>query len=279
MAQNYASKYQKTIDEVFRLESVTSEIINKGIKLDFAGVNSVTIYTVDTVPEVNYVRAGVNRFGSLVELGTGRQTFVLSQDKSFTFSIDRGNLEDSIMVQEAGSALQREIEVVCVPNTDIYRLGVLQAYGVANSQSATALTSTTNVYVKVVEAGLALTNRRVPKKNRVMYATATTVSKLKQDTTNFVKPSDLAQQEIMMNGVVGKVDGNVIIEVPDDYLAANTAFIIVTKDVLVAPHKFDTYRTLKEVQGVDGWVVEGRRYYDAFIPTQRGKALQVHMNA
>ena len=278
MAQNYASKYQKQIDEVFRLESVTSSIINNGIRLDFSGVNTVTIYTVDTVAENNYVRSGKDRFGTLVELGTGRQSFVLSQDKSFTFSIDRGNLEDSMMAQEAGAALQREIEVVCVPNTDIYRLATLQAYGVANSQSTTVALTTSNAFAQVVADGVKLTNRRVPKKNRVMFATATTIGLLKQDTTNFVKPSDLAQDQIAFKGLVGKVDGNAIIEVPDDYLPANTAYIIVSNDVLVAPSKFDMYRTLKEVPGVDGWVVEGRRYFDAFIPTNRGKALQVHMN-
>ena len=119
MAQNYASKYQDTIDEVFRLKSVTTGIINKGIRLDYQGVNSVSIYGVATVSEVNYTRSGSNRFGSLAELDTTKQTFVLSQDKSFTYTIDRGNYEDSMMVTEAGSTLKRQIEVVCVPNTDI----------------------------------------------------------------------------------------------------------------------------------------------------------------
>lgn len=279
MAQNYAAKYVKEIDERFRLESVTDQIVNKGIRLQFDGVNSVTIYNVDVPTEGNYVRSGTNRFGSLVELGTGKQTFVLSQDKAFTFTIDRGNLEDSMMVQEAGAALRRTIEEVCVPNTDIYRLGVLQAYGVANSQSATAALSISNVYVKVVDAGKALTNRRVPKKGRVLYVTATTLALLKQDVTNFVKPSDLAQEQIMFKGVVGMVDGNLVVEAPDDYFVTNTGFILVGNNVLVAPHKFDTFRTLDNVQGIDGWVVEGRRYYDAFIPQYRGKALQVHMIA
>lgn len=279
MAQNYAAKYVKEIDERFRLESVTDQIVNKGIRLQFDGVNSVTIYNVDVPTESNYVRSGTNRFGSLVELGTGKQTFVLSQDKAFTFTIDRGNLEDSMMVQEAGAALRRTIEEVCVPNTDIYRLTVLQAYGVANSQSATTALSITNVYVKILDAGKALTNRRVPKKGRYLYVTASTLALLKQDVTNFVKPSDLAQEQIMIKGVVGMVDGNLIVEAPDDYFPSNTGFILVGSNVLVAPHKFDTFRTLDNVQGIDGWVVEGRRYFDAFIPTYRGKALQVHMNA
>jgi hypothetical protein len=46
LAQNYAAKYQDTIDEVFRLNSVTDIAINKGIRLDYNGVNSVTIYGV-----------------------------------------------------------------------------------------------------------------------------------------------------------------------------------------------------------------------------------------
>lgn len=278
MAQNYAAKYQKTIDEIFRLDAVTTSIINKGIRMSFEGVNTVTIYTVDTVTENNYVRSGENRFGSLVELGTGKQSFVLSQDKSFTFSIDKGNLEDSMMVQDAGSALKRQLEVVAVPNTDIYRLGILQAFGVANSQSATAALSITNAYVKVLAARTALLNRRVPLGKLVMFATATTVGLFLQDVTNFVKPSDLAQ-DMMVKGQVGKIAGIKVIEVPDDYLPANTGFIITAEDVLVAPHKFATYRTLKEVRGIDGWVVEGRRYFDAFIPANRGDAVQVHMNA
>lgn len=280
MAQNYASKYQKEIDERFRLESVTQSIINKGIKLKYEGVNAVTIYDVDVVPETNYIRSGFNRFGSMVELGTGKQTFLMTQDKAFTFSIDRGNLEDSMRAQAAGEALNRQIEEVCVPNTDIYRLATLQAYAVANSQttgSAVAL-SASNVYSKVIDAGVILTNKRVPKKNRVMFATASTVALLKKDTTYFIKPSDMAQ-DMMIKGVVGMADGNRIVEVPDDYLPANTGFLIVADNVLVAPQKFETFRILKEVQGVDGEVVEGRRYYDAHIPKNRGKALVVHMNA
>lgn len=277
---NYASKYEKAIDEVYRLASVTNSVVNKGIRLDYQGVNAVTIYTVTTVSEVNYTRTGSNRFGPLSELATGKETFTLSQDKAFTYTIDRGNYEDQMMTVEAGDTLKRQIEVVAVPNTDTYRLTTAQAYCVAQSQtnthSGTAL-SASNVFTYILDAQAILDNLFVPAKGRVLYVPPASLNFLKLDT-NFNPASEIAAEE-RRNGQVGEVDGIAIVKVPVSYLPTNTGFLLLHEEVLVAPHKFDTYRILKEVQGVDGWVVEGRRYYDCFIPTNRGKAMVVHMNA
>lgn len=280
MAQNYASKYQKTIDEVFSLKSKTQSIINKGITLNYLGVNAVSIYGVGTVAEGNYVRSGSNRFGSLAELDTTKQTFTLSQDKSFTYSIDRGNYEDSMLVTEAGSTLRRQIEKVCVPNTDIYRLTTLEAYAVANSQTATntgTTTTSSTAYTKILDMQGILDNLFVPEEGRVLFVTPAVLSFLKLDA-NFTKASDVVAKNLI-NGQVGEVDGVPIVKVPVSYVPSKTEYILVSEEVLVAPHKFDTYRILKEVQGIDGWVVEGRRYYDAFVPTNRGKALVVSLSA
>lgn len=280
MAQNYASAYQKTIDEVFRLKSVTSSIINKGIRLDYTGVNAVSIYGVATVAETNYQRSGTNRFGSLAELDTTKQTFTLSQDKSFTYSIDRGNYEDSMMVTEAGSTLRRQIEVVCVPNTDIYRLTTLEAYAAANSQMATnsgTTTTASTAFTKILDMQSKLDDLFVPAEGRVLFVTPAVLSFLKLDA-NFTKPSDVVAKNLI-NGQVGEVDGVPIVKVPTSYVPTKTEYILVHEEVLIAPHKFDTYRILKEVQGVDGWVVEGRRYYDAFVPTNRGKGVVASLSA
>lgn len=274
MSQNLAAKYQATVDEVFRINSVTDIAINKGIRLDYTGVNTVSIYGVSTVAETAYVRSGTNRFGSLAELDTTKQTFTLSQDRAFTYSIDRGNYEDSMMVTEAGSTLQRQIEVVCVPNTDIYRLAALTTYANSNSQVTTVALTSSNVYVQFLARQQTLDDAKVPADGRIAFVTPATYALLKQDS-NFIKASNDAQ-EMLQKGVVGDVDGVTIVKVPTSYLPANSGFLIVHNSVLVAPHKFDTFRILKEVQGVDGWVVEGRRYYDAFVPTNHGVAIQWH---
>lgn len=274
MAQNYASAHLNKLDERFSLDSKTDIIVNKGMRLEFNGKNSVTIYNVNVVSEGDYVRSGTNRFGALVELGTGTQTFTLSQDKSFTFSIDRGNLEDSMMAQEVSKAVARQVREVSVPNTDIYRLSVLSAYATANSQQATSSLASTDVYQKILTQQAALTDAKVPQTGRVLFLTPTTHNLLKRDP-EFQKDCDTSYKDLK-KGIVGMVDGLTLVECPSSYFVANFGFMIVHEELLVSPTKFNSVRILDEVQGIDGWVAEGRRYYDAFIPTQKGTAVRQH---
>jgi len=142
MAQNYAAAHLSAVDERVYLDSLTLDVFDsKSIRLDFNGKNSVTIYNVNTVAENDYVRSGLSRFGALVELGTGTQTLTLSQDKSFSFSIDRGNYSDSMMVTESAKAIKRQVKEVSVPATDTYNLGIASAYAIANSQGVVAGTA------------------------------------------------------------------------------------------------------------------------------------------
>lgn len=276
MAQNYASAHLDKLDERFSLESKTDIIINKGIRLDFNGKNSVTIYNVDTVAEGDYIRSGTNRFGALVELGTGTQTFTLSQDKSFTFTIDRGNLEDSMMAQEVAKAVKRQVREVSVPATDIYRLSVLTAYAIANTQgvvAGTALAANT-AYQLILAQNAALTDALVPEDGRVLFLTPSTHNLLKRDP-EFVRDCDKTYADLK-KGIVGMVDGLTIVICPTSYYVTNFQFMIVHEALLVSPTKFNSVRTLDDVQGIDGWVAEGRRYYDAFIPGEKATAVRVY---
>lgn len=276
-SQNYSSAYLAVIDERYFLNAKTDGIVNKGVRLDFNGKQSVTIYTVNTVSEVDYVRSGTNRFGSLVELGNSTETFTLSQDKAATFTVDRGNLDDSMMIQEASKSVKRQVREVSVPNTDIYRLGVLQAYAVAQSQSATAALSTSNAYSKLLAQNDAMTDAKVPEDGRYCYLTSANYSLLKQDTA-FAKNCDTTYADLK-KGIIGQVDGITLVKVPASYLPANTGYLLVHDEVLIAPTKFNSIRTLTDVQGIDGSVCELRRYYDAFIPTNRGVGVRAHMTA
>lgn len=274
MAQNYAAAHLKVLDERFSLESKTDIIINKGIRLDFNGKNSVTIYNVDVVSETDYVRSGSNRFGALVELGTGTQTFTLSQDKAFTFTVDRGNLEDSQMAQEAAKAVKRQVREVSIPNTDVYRLAALTTYATSNSQTTTVALTNSNTYQYVLAAQATLDNALVPEDGRVLFVTPATHNLLKRDP-EFQKECDTSYKDLK-KGIIGMVDGTKIVKVPASYFAANTGFLLVHEAVLVSPTKFNSVRILDEVQGIDGWVAEGRRYYDAFIPNNKGDAIFWH---
>lgn len=277
MSQNYAQATLDTIDERFSLESKTDVICNKGIRLDFNGKNSVTIYNVNTVAETDYTRAGTDRFGTLIELGDGQETFTLSQDKSFTFSVDQGNLEDSQMVTEANKAVKRQVREVSIPTTDKYRLTTLQAYAIANSQSATASLTAANAFTKFLAASGVLDDALVPEDGRVCFLPTASYQLLMLDQ-NFSKQCDTAYADLK-KGILGVINGTTLVKVPTSYLPANTGYLFVYNQILVAPSKFDMIRVLTNQRGIHGAVAEGRRYYDAFIPTQKATGIYAHMIA
>lgn len=280
MAQFYAQAHLDALDERFSLEAKTDVAVNKdGLRIDWNGKNAVTIYNVDTVAETDYVRSGFNRFGPMLELGTGEQTLTLSQDKAFTFSVDRGNLKDSMMAQEVGKAVKRQVREVSIPNTDIYRIGVWSAYALANSQGVAAGTASTNstAYANLLTEQAALDNAKVPEEGRIAFVTPGFYNLLKRDS-EFMRDCDTAYKDVK-RGILGEVDGLTLVKMPSSYFVSKTEFLIVHKSITVSPMKFNSVRTLSDVQGIDGWVAEGRRYYDSFILGQKGVAVRLRTHA
>jgi hypothetical protein len=278
MAQNYASATLAVIDERLALESKTDGVVNKGgVRLDFNGKNSVTIYTVNTVSEVDYVRSGSNRFGALTELGTGTQTFTLSQDKAFTFTVDRGNLEDSQMVQEANKAVKRQIREVAVLNIDVYTLAQAHALALAQSQGATAAVTSSNAYTKFLAQNDAMTEAKVPETGRYCFMSPATYSLLKQDTA-FMRSCDTTVADLK-KGIFGQVDGVTLVKLPSTSLPTNEVYLFIWDQVLIRPMKFNSVRVLTDVQGIDGAVAEGRRYYDVFGPANKVPGIRYHLSA
>lgn len=275
--QNYASAHLNAVDERVYLESQTMGAFDsKRVRLDFNGKNSVTIYNVDTVAENDYVRSGLSRFGVLVELGTGTQTLTLSQDKSFSFSIDRGNYEDSMMVTEAAKAIKRQVREVSVPATDVYNLGICSAYAITNSQGVVAGTAVAanTAYSLILAQQAALTELKYSKQGRTLWITPTVLNLLKRDP-EFVRDCDTAYADVK-KGIFGMVDGLTIKEVPASYFVTNFQFMITCDGVAVAVNKFDMVRTLDNDKDVDGWICQGRRYHDCFVLNQRGTGIRVY---
>jgi len=273
--QNYAQDTLDLIDERFYLESKTNSIVNNGIKFKFTGVNTVTIYNVDVVAENDYRRSGTMRYGELVELGDGVQDFILSQDKSFSISIDRGNREDSEMVLDIEEAVDRQVREVSVPTVDVYRLNILTAYAVANSQVATNALAYNDTFQKILVQRAALINSKVSLDDIVVYVTPTTEMYLWRDP-EFKVAADRTNAD-RATGVLGNVLGMTIVVCPDSYFVANFGFLLVSRKVLIAPTKFSEIKTGDGFPfGISGMVAFGRRYYDAFIAGNKGVAIRLH---
>lgn len=269
MAINYASKYAGQIDEKFKLASMTTPAVNDNF--DFTGVNTVNVYAVSTAPMNDYSMTGNTRYGVAAELGNSTQALVLSKDRSFTFTIDRRNYLDTQMVMEAGKSLTRQIEEVVAPEIDVYRLAKI-AEGAKNS--ATLAITKANAYASFLDAQAALTDEKAPLPGRLVYCTPAYYKFLKQDDT-FVKASDIAQN-MLLKGQLGMVDGVPVIVVPTAYLPENTAFVLTNPIACCSPIKLADYKIHDNPPGINGWLVEGRLYYDAFVLNNKKGAIYTH---
>ena len=273
MAQNYAEKYSSKVDERFTLASLTNAAINSDY--DFVGVNAVNVYSIPTVELSNYTMSGSARYGTPTELNDTVQTLTLTQDKAFTFTLDKRNQEDSANAKDAGAALRREVDEVIIPTIDKYRLAAWVT-GAGNSTTAAAVTSS-NAYSVFLDAQNLLMDDLVPMTNRVAYVSPNFYKCIKLDSS-FIKASDMAQ-DMLVNGSVGMVDGVNIVPVPSSYLPEKVELLIVHKSAMVSPVKLAEYKTHIDPPGINGTLVEGRIYYDAFVLESKKNGIVVHKNA
>lgn len=263
MAINLAEKYSNKVVERFKLKSLSEAFINRDY--DWTGVKTVKVYTIPTVALNDYKRTGTSRYGTPTELEDTVQEMTVTQDKSFTFTIDKGNNQDQMNVKGAGKALAREIDEVIVPTKDIYRFETMVKAAVKNGGTNATPTKITksNAYEAFLEGQEFLDNKKVPLAGRVAGVSASMFKFLKLDP-NFVKNSDLGQK-ILINGQVGEIDGVKIVKLPNSYLPAGCAFLIAHPSVTTAPDKLADYKIHKDPPGINGNLVEGRVRYDAFV--------------
>jgi N4-gp56 family major capsid protein len=274
MGQNLAAKYSDKVDERYKLKSLTDSAVNQDY--DWAGVNTVNVYNVSTPSMNNYTRSGSTRYGSATDLSTTITSYTLSRDRSFTFVIDRGDWSESMYVTESGKALARTIDEVVVPEIDQYRLSVMNISAHSTKQHSTDVSaiSTSNAYSVFLNLQQILDDNKVPINGRVMFIKPTVYNSIKRDSS-FSKNADLAYSDLK-NGQIGEVDGVPLIKVPSSYFPYDTDMILVHPSAVTAPLKLEDYKVHDNPPGINGYLVEGRIIYDAFVLTAKTGALAIH---
>ena len=272
MAINLHTKYATPLDKRFTLESKTDA--HAGKKFTFDGVKSIVVTTADTVPINTYNRTGSsNRFGTPAELGDVTQTLTMGQDKSFTFIIDAGNASEQQYIKKVNDSVTTVWDEQCVPIVDSYRFQNWASGAGLGAVNSTALTDKT-VLTAIMTASAAMSNKLVPKKNRVLFISETVYISAKLAAT--VLYNEKLTDDAIRRGVVGYLDGMEVIPVPDSYLPTGVNFMIKYKDATVDPMKLKTLRVHKNPAGIDGDLGEGRFYFDSFVLDNKVNGIYVH---
>lgn len=275
MPVNLASKYSKNVDERFYLKSLSESAVNRNY--DWEGVKTISVYSIPTVGMNNYVRNGLSRYGTPEELGNEVQEMTLTQDRSFTFTIDKANKEETMGTMEAGKALARQQDEVITPEIDMYRFGKISAAAISNGHVATAAVDKETAYEAILTGTEKLDEKKVPVGGRILYVTPRFYNLIKLDPS-FIKSTEIAQK-MLINGQVGEIDNMRVIKAPSSYFPANHSFIIAHPVATVAAQKLAEYKIHDNPPGIDGKLVEGRVYYDAFVLDNKVNALYVHKTA
>lgn len=254
---NLSEEFSSKIQERLKLTSFTDKVVNYNYKFD--GVDTVHVFSVDTMPMNDYQRSGLQRYGVPNDIGDTKQTMILTQDKSFTGILDKGDVQDQKIQKQANQCMIRQTDEKIKPMIEKYRV---QRMADKVGHAKVASLTKTNAFETFLEMQSALTNALVPRANRVCLMDPATLNLIKLG--DFVKYSDRSQ-EMVAKGVVGEVDGTTIIEVPEYILPAGLKMLFCHKDATVAVEKLKDLVIHENPAGINGNLLEGRIRFDAFV--------------
>ena len=273
MAIDLATQFLPYVDEQFKAESKRQVITNNDF--EFTGAHSVKVYKVTTSAMNDYDREGkgsnYSRYGQIQGLDATTEEFPLKRDRSFTFAIDKLDVDETKASLEAAAALARQLREVVIPEVDTYVYGkVVAGAGTTETGSLTDK----NVYDTILKATEVLDAAEVPETNRVLLVTPDTYTIMKKNAS-IVMATDVGQ-DMRKLGVIGMLDGAAIIKVPKNRLPEDVNFVLVHPSATVAPVKLSDYKIHQDPPGISGDLVEGRITYDAFVLENKTKGIYVH---
>ena len=271
---NLATKYASAAQERFYQDSFTQSSFSKDLDMEFTGVRTVKVYEVDTAPLNDYVRSGANRYGTPQELTDNLQEFIMTQDKAFTYTIDKGNAREQFNVKQAGTSLKRQMREVVTPYIDRYRMRVwAEKAGIITALTAEPDKST--IAGAIMDGTVALDDALVPAEGRTLYITAKHYKLLKL-CDEFISVDRLGEKALS-KGIIGEFDGMAVKKMPSSYMPDNVYFMIVSKGSAISPVKLNDYKIHSDPPGISGDLVEGRVIFDAFV--QGAKAMGIYVAA
>ena len=268
MAIDLITQYQSLVDEKFTTESKKSLVTNNDYS--WTGAHSIKVYKVTTAGMNDYARkGGYNRYGQVQDLDATTQELTLEKDRSFTFAIDKLDSDETGLVLQAGSALERQMREVIIPEVDQYTYGVM-CDNAGIKPEALKLTEK-NIYLQVIDANRALDNKEVPTEGRILVVTPDVYYLMKQ-CKDITMDTDIGN-DMRLKGVIANLDGCTVVKIPANRLPENFGFMLCHKVATVAPMKLEEYKVHEDPPGISGSLVEGRICYDAFVLDNKKNAI------
>lgn len=263
---HFGEKYKESLVQSFKESSYTESSMSHELDMEFSGVRTVHVTSLQTEPLQDYNRntevGTASRFGKTTEVGDMEQTFTMTQDKSLSLSVDKGNNVEQFNVKKAGAIMAAERDQHIVPELDRYRLAKwAQEAGIhkvlsAEPSKSTIVSDIINLHNDMVDTG-------VPATGCTLFIPRKYIPTLKL-SSEWVGLDSLGGKTLP-KGSIGEVDGLAVKPVPTNRFPENAYFMILNKDAVIAPMKIKTFKGHTDPPGLSGDLLEFRMMHDAFV--------------
>lgn len=272
---HFDEKYKQGLLDSFNKASETDDMFSHDLDMEFSGVKTVHVTSLKTEKLQDYNRnqeVGTgSRYGKTKEVGDEVQTFTMTQDKSLSLSIDKGNNKETMDKKKVGKVMKAQRDEQIIPEVDRYRLGKW-AQDAGIHEELTAAPSKTTIVSQILELHNKMLDAGVPDKLQL---------RVRRDYMPILKLSsewaalDSLGGKTLPKGTIGEFDGMATKPMSTSRMPANVPFMITYKGSLISPMKINDFKGHIDPPGLSGDLLEFRMMYDAFVLGKKAAGVAV----
>ncbi len=272
---HFSEKFKKSLLNGFSKASETDALFSHDMDMEFSGVKTVHVTSLKTEKMQNYDRSKTvgsgSRYGDTKEVGDEVQTFTMTQDKSLSLSIDKGNNAEQFNMKKAGAVMKAHRDEQIIPEVDAYRLGQWAINGGIHKELA-AKTDKTNIVSQIIDLHNEMLDAGVPDQiNLVISRTYLPALKLSSEWTAL----DSLGGKTLPKGTIGEFDGMPVKPMTSKKMPANVPFMLLFKGAIIAPMKINDFKGHVDPPGLSGDLLEFRMIHDAFVLGKKANGVAV----
>lgn len=273
---HFSEKYKQALMKGFEEKSETDSLFTHDLDMEFSGVKTVHVTSLKTEQLQDYDRSKAvgsgSRYGETKEVGDEVQTFTMTQDKSLSLSIDKGNNVEQFNMKKAGAVMKAHRDEQIVPTVDKYRLAKWAQDGGIHKELA-AEPSKTTIVSQIIELHNEMLDAGVPEGHVTLVIARKYMPSLKlsSEWTGL----DSLGGKTLPKGSLGEFDGMPVKPVATKKMPANVPFMLLYKGAIIAPCKINDFKGHVDPPGLSGDLLEFRMMYDAFVLGKKAKGVAV----
>lgn len=262
---HFDERYTQGLLDGFNTASETNDMFSHDLDMEFSGVKTVHVTSLKTEPMQDYDRSKEvgtgSRYGKTKEVGNEVQTFTMTQDKSLSLSIDKGNNKETMDKAKVGKVMKAEKEERIVPELDKYRLGKWAKDAGIHEELAAAPTKST-IVTQILELHNKMLDAGVPDQLQL---------RVRRDFMPTLKLStewtalDSLGGKTLPKGCIGEFDNMAVKPMSTSRMPKDVPFMITYKGALISPMKINDFKGHVDPPGLSGDLIEFRMMYDAFV--------------